>query len=481
MKKFTMYLKAVAFLIIVSASSVKAQAPCNANFVYTLTPAGVLTFSSTTTTTNSSTNYLWYIYCYTNPNFQGVTYGGLGGSYTFSLNGTYQLSFSILNSAPTCSAYAQQTMAITNTTTPCGLQAGFSYFPMQTGGMYFVNNSTGATGGTTYSWNFGDSLTLSSQTSPVHTYSANGSYNVVLTASNSQTPGCVSTQTVQVQVNSYCTLVPAFTYSVGNNGLVNFVSTSTGTTPVTSFSWNLGNSANGSGPTTAHTYPSGSYTVLLTATNNNTNTPNCSGTASQVIVVTNTCAANAGFSLMPSGTPQLWNAFPSAPSNVINSEWNWGDGSFSNTLYTSHTYSTSGNYSICLSVTIACGASDMTCSPYAIFKTFNTTQSLDMIKVNVIDPATVSIKSDNEINSLFTILPNPSNGSFNVSIDGLKDNSLSIDVYDAIGKLIYNQPSEIINGSLKKEISLDNVPNGVYFLKINAGEQVFSKKIIVKN
>jgi len=44
----------------------------------------------------------------------------------------------------------------------------------------FTNSSTG---GTSYSWDFGD-FTNSSATSPVHAYAANGAYTAVLTATN---------------------------------------------------------------------------------------------------------------------------------------------------------------------------------------------------------------------------------------------------------------------------------------------------------
>jgi len=58
----------------------------------------------------------------------------------------------------------------------------------------FTNFSQNAT---SYSWNFGDSQT-STETSPVHVYTAAGSYTVVLTAKNDVNASATYTQTVEI-------------------------------------------------------------------------------------------------------------------------------------------------------------------------------------------------------------------------------------------------------------------------------------------
>lgn len=66
-----------------------------------------------------------------------------------------------------------------------------------TSGNVVTFSSTGSTGATSYSWDFGDG-TNSSQASPAHAYVANGSYDVVLTAINGD---CSSTYTITVVIS----------------------------------------------------------------------------------------------------------------------------------------------------------------------------------------------------------------------------------------------------------------------------------------
>lgn len=59
--------------------------------------------------------------------------------------------------------------------------------------------ATDVTAGNTYSWDFGDGNTSTSQ-NPLHIYSADGTYNVKLTVTNSS--GCTDTKTVSTVVNT---------------------------------------------------------------------------------------------------------------------------------------------------------------------------------------------------------------------------------------------------------------------------------------
>ncbi|MBL7931864.1 MAG: hypothetical protein JNL60_08180, partial [Bacteroidia bacterium] len=75
------------------------------------------------------------------------------------------------------------------------------------------------------------------------------------------------------------------------------------------------------------------------------------------------CMSSSGFTYYPSGIPHEYYLSPYFPYNVTMANWNWGDGtSYTGpSIYTSHTYSASGFYNICLTVTTSCGTSTMTC------------------------------------------------------------------------------------------------------------------------
>ncbi len=449
---------------------------CNlaANFTYTMGANGLVNFTSTSIGTNSFTNYRWTF-------GNGIVLSGnnmTSTAQTYTANGTYVVTLKDSTSNPACVSQISQTINIGNVVNPCNLLANFS--GAGTNGVFnFNNTSTGTSAGVTYLWNFGDATT-SSSVSPSHTYANAGNYTVTLSANNNYSYSCVSTKTTVISV-SICSLASNFTHTVGANGLVNFSSTSTGTNALTGYSWNFGDGNNGNGANTSHVYNNGNYIVTLNAVNYSVN-PSCSDTSSHSIIVnTNTCIANANFSIAPTATAQYWNVIPASPANVSNAIWTWGDGSSSNTLYTSHQYSAAGTYSLCLTVTVNCGATSSHCSSYYIFRSSEQDNST-MIYVNVIDPYIFMANSNIEMKSiLYTIYPNPSNGDFNLNVSGLDYGLVKVSISNIIGTQDFETEVEASNGSLSKELHVNYLSNGIYFVKINSGKKEHIKKIVINN
>jgi PKD repeat protein len=449
---------------------------CNlaANFTYTIGANGLVNFISTSIGTNSFTNYRWTF-------GNGIVLSGnnmTSTAQTYTANGTYVVTLKDSTSNPACVSQISQTINIGNVINPCNLSANFS--GAGTNGVFnFNNTSTGTSAGVTYLWNFGDATT-SSSVSPSHTYTNAGNYTVTLSANNNYSYSCVSTKTTVISV-SICSLASNFTHTVGANGLVNFSSTSTGTNALTGYSWNFGDGNNGNGANTSHVYNNGNYIATLNAVNYSVN-PSCSDTSSHSIIVnTNTCIANANFSIAPTATAQYWNVIPASPANVSSAIWTWGDGSSSNILYTSHQYSAAGTYSICLTVTVNCGATSYHCSSYYIFRSSEQDNSA-MIYVNVIDPYIFMANSNIEMKSiLYTIYPNPSNGDFNLNVSGLDYGLVKVSISNIIGTQVFENEVEASNGSLSKELHVNYLSNGIYFVKINSGKKEHIKKIVINN
>jgi len=449
---------------------------CNlaANFTYTMGANGLVNFISTSIGTNSFTNYRWTF-------GNGIVLSGnnmTSTAQTYTANGTYVVTLKDSTSNPACVSQISQTINIGNVVNPCNLSANFS--GAGTNGVFnFNNTSTGTSAGVTYLWNFGDATT-SPSVSPSHTYTNAGNYTVTLSANNNYSYSCVSTKTTVISV-SICSLASNFTHTVGANGLVNFSSTSTGTNALTGYSWNFGDGNNGNGANTSHVYNNGNYIATLNAVNYSVN-PSCSDTSSHSIIVnTNTCIANANFSIAPTATAQYWNVIPAAPANVSSAIWTWGDGSSSNTLYTSHQYSAAGTYSICLTVAVNCGATSSHCSSYYIFRSSEQDNSA-MIYVNVIDPYIFMANSNIEMKSiLYTIYPNPSNGDFNLNVSGLDYGLVKVSISNIIGTQVFETEVEASNGSLSKELHVNYLSNGIYFVKINSGKKEHIKKIVINN
>ena len=139
-------------------------------------------------------------------------------SHIYAIPGTYTacLTTTIVTGTDTCRSKVCKTFT---TEVPCKVSAKFkSKYCLATPlTVEFINFSTG---GGTYFWSFGDGGT-SVATSPIHTYSATGTYIVCLSANVS--PGCWSKSCFRVVVSSTscdtsCSTLPAMpTFKMGNN------------------------------------------------------------------------------------------------------------------------------------------------------------------------------------------------------------------------------------------------------------------------
>lgn len=83
----------------------------------------------------------------------------------------------------------------------------------------------------------------------------------------------------------------------------------------------------------------------------------------------------------------------------------------------------------------------------------------------------------NETNlSKFTIYPNPTNGLINIEFEKTEID-ISLALSNALGQSVLNKQYSSTNS-----ISLDvtNIPNGVYFLKLELNGNVIAKKFVKK-
>ena len=451
------------------------NSPCSINLIpnytFTNTSNGSYNFASTSLNTTTNTTYTWFF---------GDATSGTGSpiSHTYAATGNYNLKL-VLNDGACSDSIMSAFQVVAN---PCTVTPSFTYSYNVSGQQYiFTSTSTGTLASSSYTYDFGDGNFGYNKVSP-HAYAASGNYTVTLAVTNSTASPCVmySTQVINAIGSSTvpCNLVAGYTHTVGSGGNVNFNNMSTGTNTATLYFWNFGDGYTGTGPNPAHTYTNaGAYNVTLMV--DNQSNPVCMDTIVQTINVTGiACVANSSFSMASaSSTSQvIWNAMPISPWNIVAATWNWGDNTTSNTLYTSHTYSAAGVYSICLSVTVSCGASSTTCDTNYIYKS---TQSAQMIQVNVIAPPEIALGLVNQTNESidWSVYPNPNNGQFEIKMDGVTNGNVKIKVYSLIGQIVYE--TEVTNENMTKRINLDNISNGVYFIKLNSNNKEYTKKIIV--
>jgi len=466
---------AFCFILFLS-NQLFSQGSCQASFTYTLGANGQVSLASNSTGTTVNTNYNW-AWDGDNSNEEGNNITTT--SQTF-YNGPHSIRLTISESSTNCSSTFSDSIYVTSGL-PCPLQPSFTYvIDTLNADVTFTYTSTsgGLTGGNPFyvfnsgysSYNFYTSGTLTLG------YPYNGTYITSLTMTGY---GCSNTfiDTLKINIpNHYnCNLAVGFTYSVNNNGVVSFTNTSTGIVPGLISYWQFGDGnavdTIASTPTLNYTYlANGTYSVSLFITDSNST---CKDSTYQIITVSNvgTCNPTTIFSIVPdTSQAHTWFVLPSYSSQINNAIWYWGDGTSTQGLYPSHTYSVAGKYNICVTVFSSCGDSAQACQNDSVYRYSNNSTNSNMISVDVVN-STTGINQLSSNNNQLTIYPNPAQNNFTIETSSTEKQILNI--FDVNGKLVLQQ-----NIQGKITIDASNLNAGVYNINING--TVNKKLVIVK-
>jgi PKD repeat protein len=203
-----------------------------------------------------------------------------------------------------------------------------------------------------WNWNFGDGAT-SSQQNPAHSFSAAGTYTVTLTVTDGD--GLTDSESKQIKVSSPVAPTASFNFSPASpveGDSVQFTDTSTaGTYPIVSWSWDFGDGATSSQQNPTHAYSdSGAYTVRLTVVDSG----GLSGSASLQVAVQNappTADAGPERSCNVGDTLNFSASFTDPGSADTHTfSWDFGDGSTASERDVSHAYAAPGEYTVTLTV-----------------------------------------------------------------------------------------------------------------------------------
>lgn len=193
----------------------------------------------------------------------GQTGTGQTPAHTYTSAGNYTAKLTVTDSVNTTGSSSVNITV--NPVTPLTVAATAS--PTSGTAPLTVNFSASASGGTsgyTYSWNFGDGVTLTGQ-SVSHVYSTAGSYTATVTAKDSS--NSTSTASVGIAVSSGSSLVisASATPTTATKAplTTTFTCTASGGTQPYSYLWTFGDGATSISANTTHTYTT---TGLWTAT-----------------------------------------------------------------------------------------------------------------------------------------------------------------------------------------------------------------------
>ncbi|HXI33126.1 MAG TPA: PKD domain-containing protein [Gemmatimonadales bacterium] len=273
-------------------------------------------------------------------------------SHTYAAAGTYTVTLTVTdNQGATNSVQHGVTVSAANQSPTAAFTSSCTNLACN-----FTNQSSDPDGSiASNSWNFGDGQT-STTASPSHTYGAGGTYTVTLTVTDNQ--GATNSVSHSVTVTApNQPPVASFTKSCTNLAC-SFTSTSSDPDgSITAYSWTFGDGGTSTVQNPSHTYgAAGTYTVTLRVTDNQ----GATNTTSQSVTVT---APNqppvAAFSSSCSGdTCTFTNTSSDPDGSIASSSWTFGDGQTSNAASPSHTYTTSGTYTVQLTVTDNQGATN---------------------------------------------------------------------------------------------------------------------------
>jgi PKD repeat protein len=329
--------------------TVAAAIAPTASFTSTATNLSVA-FDASASTAPSGTisSYAW--------NFgDGSTGTGSKPTHVYSAAGTYPVTLTVTDSngnTGTATASVTVTKALVPptaafTATPTGLSTAFDG----------TSSSDPNAGGsiTSYAWNFGDGAT-GTGSKPTHVYTAAGTYTVALTVTDNNGLTGVASQSVTV---SKPAVPPTASFTSTSNGLalaVDGSGSTAGTSAISSYAWNFGDSGTATGSTATHTYAAaGTYTVTLTVTDAAGGT----GTSTSTVTVSKAnVAPTASFTETANGLAISVDGSGSKDpdGSVASYAWSFGDGATATTATASHTYATPGSYTVKLTVTDNLGA-----------------------------------------------------------------------------------------------------------------------------
>ncbi len=146
--------------------------------------------------------------------------------------------------------------------------------------------------------------------------------------------------------------------------------------------------------------------------------------------------------------------------------WNWGDGTTSPGPFPSHTYSTAGLYTICLTITDSVGCTNTYCNGFFLHRTENT-----MINLNVVSPLSTGVLPIAD-NKSFHVFPNPASGILNVSLP-VEMIEPTIRIFNVLGELEL-QPSL----QQKTSIDISALKSGIHIIEVATKEVAFRQNFI---
>ena len=114
---------------------------------------------------------------------------------------------------------------------------------------------------------------------------------------------------------------------------------------------------------------------------------------------------------------------------------------------------------------------------YSVLVTDNTGCSLESNSIQF-TPTDVIDVDGNEIE--LSLTPNPNRGQFNLQFEMKTKRDMHISLINILGQSVYQRSMPGFIGKFQQDIRIDRLTSGTYFLKIQHGQSVYVKKMVVQ-
>jgi hypothetical protein len=84
-----------------------------------------------------------------------------------------------------------------------------------------------------------------------------------------------------------------------------------------------------------------------------------------------------------------------------------------------------------------------------------------------------------DVENYYSVYPNPMSDHFTIGINKLQNSDVEINLYNSIGVRVRSEVLQ--SGDLTKEINMNDLPLGVYYLELKSNNIIHSKKIVKSN
>lgn len=322
-----------------------------------------------------------------------------------------------------------------------------------------------------YQWTFGDG-TSGVGSYVDHVYANSGSYTVCLTTSDS-IGACTYTYCDSVLVSNaiiQCYATFSYTQDSTNSNMLYFTG-QTANAPGSIITWDFGDGLVYTGSNyTTHTYAqAGIYNVCLGYFDI---IKNCFTTFCDVVYVGNgvtpNCTAEYKMFMIPDSVTLGANVvyFSSIYQSPTSSYfWDFGDGTYSSSAFTTHIFNGTGVFDVCLTTyDFSQGCTDTVCK-----------------RVEIMNGGMKILGLDNSENvNIKNIFPNPTNGISYMTLNSKTFAVANVKIYSIDGRLVYKWNEELMQGENTIKLDLTNIEQGMYFIEVISKNERVTAKLMIK-